>query len=204
MIEQAVADAFLEAITPAADRSHAALGRTTASQPRCGFVAMAFGSGARALRGGAGRAPLSDRGARKPTGRSRTGNRMGESSARSGRRRNGTAPTRAATAQHDQPRATQTHSDARLRYSSGLDCADDHGPRSQGTPAHLAGRSDSESQASRRSRAPDSALARRRLHHAGCSRSASSSRWGRAPTKIRSRCFGAWPLFIPMKSSPES
>ena len=47
--------------------------------------------------------------------------------------------------------------------------ADHHGSRSQGTAAHAAGRSDSESQASRRSRAPDAALARRRDHHAGCS-----------------------------------
>ena len=60
------------------------------------------------------------------------------------------------------PEQLQTYSDARLRYSSGVDCADHHGPRSQGTPAHAAGRSDSESQAGRRPRAPDAALARRR------------------------------------------
>ena len=70
---------------------------------------------------------------------------------------------------HDQPRATPSDSDSRLRYSSGMDRDDDHRPRSQGTPAHTAGRSDSESQAGRRSRAPDSALARRRLHYVGCS-----------------------------------
>ena len=29
------------------------------------------------------------------------------------------------------------------------------------------------------------------------------SPWGRAPTKIRSRCSGVWPLFIRTKSSPE-
>ena len=69
------------------DRSHAAFGRTTASQPRCGFVAMAFGSRARPLRSGAGRAPLSGSGARKSAGGPRTGNRMGESFARSAPRR---------------------------------------------------------------------------------------------------------------------
>ena len=170
VIEQAVADAFLQAITPAAIEATRLSRRTTASQPRCRFVAMAFGSGACPLRGGAGRAPLSGGGARKPTGGSRTGNRMGEPFARLGCRGDGTTATRAATPQHDQPRAASGNSEARLRYSSGVDCADDHRPRSQGTPAHLAGRSDSESQAGRRSRAPDSALARRRLHHIGCPR----------------------------------
>jgi TRAP-type C4-dicarboxylate transport system substrate-binding protein len=87
--------------------------------------------------------------------------------ARSGGRRNRTAPTRATTARSDWPRATQTHSDARLRYSSGLDCAGHHRPRSQGTPAHTARRSDPESQTSRRSHAPDAALARRRDYGAG-------------------------------------
>ena len=35
-------------------------------------------------------------------------------------------------------------------------------------------------------------------------RSRVSNPWDRAPTKIRSRCCAAWPLFIPMKLSPES
>ena len=81
VIEQAVADAFLQAITPAAIEAMRLVVRTTASQPRCGLVAMAFGSGARPLRGGAGRAPLPGGGTRKPPGRSRAGNRMGEPSA---------------------------------------------------------------------------------------------------------------------------
>jgi hypothetical protein len=75
---------------------------------------------------------------------------MGESSAGSGQSTNGTALLGAATAQHDQHRATQTHSDARLRYWSSVGCDDHDRPRPQGTAAHPAGRSDSESQASRR------------------------------------------------------
>src|SRR4029077_19515406 len=93
---------------------------------------------------------------------------MGESSARSGGRRNGTAPPGATTAQHDWPRTDPGHSEARFRYSSSMDRNNHHGSRSQGTPAHPAGRSDPESQAGRRSRASDSALAWRRDHDTGC------------------------------------
>ena len=42
------------------------------------------------------------------------------------------------------------------------------------------------------------------IHHYWMFPSRDSSRWGRAPTKIPSRCCRVWPLFIPMKSSPES
>src|SRR5438132_12971848 len=58
---------------------------------------MALGSGTYPLRGRTSRALLSDRGARKSTRRPRAGNRMGESSARSGGRRNGTASSGATT-----------------------------------------------------------------------------------------------------------
>ena len=96
-IEQAVADAFLEAVTPAAVEALRLSRRTTPSQPRCRVVAMAFGSRTHTLRSGAGRAPLPGRGAGKSAGRSRLGNGMGKPSARSGGRRSGTAPARTTT-----------------------------------------------------------------------------------------------------------
>ena len=88
------------------------------------------------------RAPVPGGGARKPARRPRPGNRMGESSARPGRRRNGTAPPAAAATQSRSSRATETRAGSRLRSSSGLECGHHHGSRSQGTPAHASGRSD--------------------------------------------------------------
>jgi hypothetical protein len=75
---------------------------------------------------------------------------MGEPSARSDRGRDGATPSRKTAAQPAWDRAAQTHSDARLRHSSSLDCASHHGSRSQGTPPYTTGRSDLRSEASRR------------------------------------------------------
>jgi DNA invertase Pin-like site-specific DNA recombinase len=80
------------------DRSRAAVSRTTRIEPRRGFVAMAFGSGARSLRSGAGRAPVPQRGARKSVGCTRAGGRVGEASARPHRRRSGATTPRATAA----------------------------------------------------------------------------------------------------------
>jgi hypothetical protein len=55
----------------------------------------------------------------KAARRSRSENPMGESPTRAGRRRTRTVPPRAKAAQSDGPRAAPTHSDTRLRYSSG-------------------------------------------------------------------------------------
>src|ERR1022692_4595721 len=92
---------------------------------------------------------------------------MGESLTRSGGRRNGTAPSRATAAQSDWPRAAQTYSGARLRYSSGLDCANHYRSRSQGTPAHVTRRGDLRSETGRRRGISQAALARRRDHFSG-------------------------------------
>src|SRR6266571_7722434 len=72
-----------------------------------------------------------------------------------------------------------------------MDCDGHHGSRSQGTAAHLAGGSDSESQASRRSRASDSALAGRGVHHVGCSRPTIQADGAAHRRRYGSPCFGA-------------
>jgi len=59
-------------------------------------VSMALGSGTHTLRSGTGRAPLSQCGSREPARRTRSGSRMGDTVARRGGCRNGTAQTRAA------------------------------------------------------------------------------------------------------------
>src|SRR6195256_824317 len=74
-------------------------------------------------------------------GRSWTGDRMGESSARPGKRRDRTAPPGAAPTEHTCGRAVTTTSDSRVRYSQSVGRAYHHWPRSQGTSAHATGRS---------------------------------------------------------------
>ena len=86
-IEQAVANAFLEAITPGRHRSDAACGRATPNQSRCGAVSVAVWKwNVLRYEAGTGRAPLPGSRTRKPSGRARSGNRMGEPSARCGDR----------------------------------------------------------------------------------------------------------------------
>ena len=97
-IEQAVANAFLEAVTPGRRGSHAAHCRTTPNQSRRGVVAMAIGSRTYAVRSRTGGTPLPNRGARESARCSRSGDGMGESFARSGGRRSGTSPPRATAA----------------------------------------------------------------------------------------------------------
>ena len=142
-IEQAVANAFLEAVTPAAveatmlaveqlQANHdAALSQWRLEVERARYEAE------RAER------RYRSRGARKSAGRARPGNRMGESPARSGRRRSGIAPPRATAARPARPRTTETTAGStRLRYSQSLDAPTTTDRDRKELLAHAAGRSD--------------------------------------------------------------
>src|SRR3954453_19429186 len=89
--------------------------------------------------------------------------------AQSRQRRNGAAATRAKTTLHDQRRATQSDRAAGHRYSSSLERDNHHRSRSQTVTARVTTGGGPQSQAGRRSRTPDSALARWRDYDVGCS-----------------------------------
>jgi hypothetical protein len=166
-IEQAVADAFLEAITPAAveamrlsveqlQTNHdAALSQwrleveRRATKRNGPSVATALWS------------PKIDwsRAVWKPNGRA---------ACAIWGRRSGTAATRATAAQPLDQEQLKAHSDARLRYSSSLACTTSTDRDRKELLRTLLEEVSSESQAGRRSRASDSALARRRHHRTGC------------------------------------
>ena len=96
-------------------------------------------------------------------GTKRTGNRMGKSFERVGSRSNRTAPSRTTKPPFSQPPTTPAPADTRLRYWSGLE-GNNHHRRDGKTSAYVARRIDPESQARRRPRPLDLALARRHSH----------------------------------------
>jgi DNA invertase Pin-like site-specific DNA recombinase len=135
-IDQAVSQAFLNAITPAAIQAVTlAVSQLQAGQDRAGT--MAARRGETALRGRQSAPAVSRGGTGEPSGCSRSGSRMGSPFARTGHRgmRTDTSPTTAGSPL--QRRSDQASSVARLRSQQGLACGDDNQPGSQAPPANV-------------------------------------------------------------------
>jgi DNA invertase Pin-like site-specific DNA recombinase len=140
-IEQAVANAFLEAVTPAAVEAM----RLTVEQLQSNHDA-ALSQWRLEVERMRYEAERAERRYRMVEPENRLVARgleggMGESSARFSSRGIGTAQTRATTTSRTRSRTAQTHSVAQLRYPSRLDRRYHHRPRSQRTAPHVTRRS---------------------------------------------------------------